>query len=62
MLGTEVLYEVQYDSVGTLSGARRIGDRGVIERCRQEISGLYDQAEDLLAYFDREIAPLPAPG
>lgn len=62
LLGSEVLYEVRYDSTGTLSGARRIDDPVVIAACRAEISVLYDQAEDLLTYFQREIARLPPPG
>ena len=62
LLGSEVLYEVRYDRTGTLSGARRIDDPAVIAACRTEISVLYDQAEDLLTYFQREIARLPPPG
>jgi hypothetical protein len=60
VLGGQVLYEVQYDET-TLSGARRIDDPGVIAACRQELSELFDKGEDVLAYFDREIAPLPPP-
>jgi hypothetical protein len=62
VLGARVLYEVLYDETATLSGARRIDDPGVIVACRQELSELHDKGEDLLAYFDREIAPLPPPG
>ncbi len=61
VLGTEVLYEVRYDATGALSGARRIQDQDVIFACRRELAELYDQAEDLLTYFAREIAHLPPP-
>ena len=61
VLGTQVLYAVLYDETGRLAGARRIDDPDVIAACRQEISELYDKSEDLLPYFDREIAPLPPP-
>ncbi len=61
ILGTESLYEVIYDTTGTLRGGRRIDDPDVISACRQELAELYDKAEDLTAYFDRVIAPLPPP-
>jgi hypothetical protein len=58
VVGSEALYEVIYDATRTLSGGRRIDDPDVITACRQELAELYDKAEDLTAYFDREIAPL----
>jgi len=61
ILGTETLYEVLYDDTGLHSGGRRIDDADVIAACRREMAELYDKGEDLLTYFDREIAPLPAP-
>jgi hypothetical protein len=60
-LGTTVMYEVLYDHTGTHSGGRRIDDGGVIAACREELQELYDKGEDLLTYFEREIAPLPPP-
>jgi hypothetical protein len=62
VLGTQVLYEVLYDTTGTLSGARRITAPEVIGACRDELGELYAKGEDVLAYFEREIAPLPPPG
>lgn len=59
MLGDRVLYEVRYDDTWAACGARRIDDPVVINQARQEIAGLYEQAEPLLDYFAREIAPLP---
>lgn len=61
ILGALTMYEVLYDDSGTLSGARRIDDPDAIDACRRELSELYGEAEDLLAYFEREIAPLPPP-
>jgi hypothetical protein len=60
-LGNSDLYEVLYDETGTHSGGRRIDDTDVIAVCHQEMTELYDKGEDLLSYFDREIAPLPPP-
>nr|WP_090935161.1 DUF6879 family protein [Nonomuraea jiangxiensis] len=61
VLGTSVMYEVTYDAEGTHSGARRIDDRDVIAACRGELDKLYTAAEDFRSYYEREIAPLPAP-
>ncbi|RAY12416.1 hypothetical protein DPM19_25040 [Actinomadura craniellae] len=61
-LGTEVMYEVLYDGTGTHSGGRRHDDPGVIAACHRELAELHAKGEDLRTYFDREIAPLPAPG
>lgn len=61
LLGDRVLYEVLYDASGTPCGARRIDDRAVIRACRAELAGLFARAEPLMRFFDREIAPLPAP-
>ncbi|MBG0828961.1 hypothetical protein HS041_14395 [Planomonospora sp. ID67723] len=61
LLGSLAMYEVLYDRTGTLSGARRIDDPDLLGSCRAELSRLYDQGEDLLNYFDREIIPLPPP-
>jgi hypothetical protein len=61
MLGTSALYEVLYDETGALSGARRIGNPTVLTACRNELTELFNKGEDLLVYFDREIAPLPPP-
>lgn len=61
VLGTETMYEVLYDDTGTHCGGRRIDDRDVIAACRAELHDLFGKAEDLLPYFDQEIAPLPPP-
>jgi hypothetical protein len=61
ILGTQVMYEVLYDSTGVLAGGRRIDEPTVIATCREDMSQLYDMSEDLLPYFESEIARLPAP-
>lgn len=61
LLGDHVLYHVLYDDSGTLYGARRITDPDVIRGCRADLSLLFANAEPLMDFFAREIAPLPAP-
>jgi hypothetical protein len=61
ILGERVVYEVIYDASGAARGARRIDAPDVIAACRFEMADLFDRAEPLLSFFDREIAPLPAP-
>lgn len=61
ILGEAVLYEVLYDPNGLHYGGRRIDSRNVIAACRREAAALYDQGEDLLPFFEREIAVLPPP-
>ncbi|MDL4774521.1 DUF6879 family protein [Actinomadura xylanilytica] len=61
ILGSSVMYETLYDATGTHSGGRRIDDPDVIAACRNDLAGLYNTAEDMFSYFEREIAPLPPP-
>jgi hypothetical protein len=60
-LGDQVLYEVQYDSQWTATGARRIVDHDVIQQAAAEMAALWTEAEPLATYFAREITPLPPP-
>jgi hypothetical protein len=60
-LGSTVLYEPVYDGSGVLCAGRRFRDRALIDRCRSATQALYDHGEPLASFFDREIAPLPAP-
>jgi hypothetical protein len=55
-----VMYEIQYTE-GVLSGARKFTDPELIGICRREISDHWQQGEDILHYFPREIANLPQP-
>ncbi|MFD0851205.1 DUF6879 family protein [Actinomadura adrarensis] len=61
ILGTKALYRVLYDESGAACGARRVLDTDVIEHCRVDMDDLWALGEDLMAYFAREIAPLPPP-
>ncbi|MEV6983206.1 DUF6879 family protein [Sphaerisporangium sp. NPDC051017] len=61
ILGGLTMYEVLYDDAGILAGGRRIDDQSVLDACRAQLAELYDKGENLLSYFEREIAPLPPP-
>jgi uncharacterized protein DUF6879 len=61
ILGDRVLFEVLYDADGTAYGARRIDDPQVIAETGKKAADLYTAAEQLLDFFAREIAPVPAP-
>lgn len=54
-------YEVLYDENGVLDGALRFTDPWLTSRCRDFIQRLYKAGEDIGAFFDREVAHLPAP-
>lgn len=61
VFGPKLLYEVLYDRRGVHVGGRRVTDPDVIEPCLPVLASLYEQGEDLVRYFDRKIALLPAP-
>jgi hypothetical protein len=61
VVGQQVLFEIRYNKHWAACGARRIEDRQVIAAARTEIAHLWDRAEPLNEYFQREIAPLPPP-
>lgn len=58
---TLAMYEICYDSSGTQIGGRKFTDLGLIEKCLSDVHALYTHGEDLLMFFEREIAPLPPP-
>jgi hypothetical protein len=60
-MSTLAMYEICYDDTGTQIGGRKFTDSELIEQCLSEVHALYSQGEDLLAFFEREIAPLPPP-
>lgn len=60
-LGSAALYEPVYDESGVLAAGRRFRDQALIDCCRSATKALYDQGEVLASFFEREIAPLPAP-
>ena len=55
------MYEICYDNTGTQTGGRKFTDPELIEQCLSEVHALYAHGEDLLIFFEREIAPLPPP-
>ncbi|MEV4294459.1 DUF6879 family protein [Microbispora rosea] len=61
VFGPGLLYEVRYDEIGAAVGARRVTDTAVVAPCLSALASLYDEGEDLLPFFDREVAPLPPP-
>lgn len=61
VVGDRVLYQVRYLPDWTPCGARRIRTPDVIRTAASEIGRLYRRGEPLLRFFEREVAPLPAP-
>lgn len=60
-LGTNAMYDIDYDQDGLQIGGTRIDDPAVVVRCQRFIAELYDQGEDLETFYRREIAPLAPP-
>jgi hypothetical protein len=60
-LGSSFLYHVLYNTHGELSGAVRITDQRAVARATDVARSLYAQGEDLAAFFERVIVPLPPP-
>ncbi|MFC4531888.1 DUF6879 family protein [Sphaerisporangium dianthi] len=58
---SDLMYEVLYDATGAHLGGRRITEPGTVGACLATVAALYEQGEDLVAYFRREVLPLPAP-
>jgi hypothetical protein len=59
-LSGRTLYRTLY-AQGVPDGAIRFTDPALIARYEQFAARLYALGEDITAYFDREIAPLPVP-
>jgi hypothetical protein len=55
------LYVTVYDDAARPDGGRRFTDPRIVAEYEAFVSGLYESGEDLEAYFEREIAPLPPP-
>jgi len=60
-LGSSTLYHVLYDDSGELTGAVRVTEPSAVASAARLARNLYDQGENLAAFFDRVIAPLPPP-
>ncbi|MEV0307196.1 DUF6879 family protein [Nonomuraea fuscirosea] len=56
-----LMYEVLYDRHGGGSGGRRITDAEVVGPCLRAVRGLFDEGEEVDAFHEREVAPLPPP-
>jgi hypothetical protein len=55
VLGADVMYDVQYDAHGVLTGAHRYDGRDLIALWRAFIGCLYDGGEEFAGYYRREI-------
>jgi hypothetical protein len=54
-------YEVLYDEAGAHVGGRRVTDPDVIRPCLSIMGSWYEHGEDIRAYVQREVVPLPPP-
>ncbi|MEU6174501.1 DUF6879 family protein [Streptantibioticus parmotrematis] len=61
VLGDAAMYEVIYDADGNADGARRYDDPALIATTNAGFDALYERGEAFEAFFEREIAGLPAP-
>jgi hypothetical protein len=57
ILGSGVMYDVQYDAEGVVTGARRYQQPGLIGNWLDFIAGLFDAGEPFLDYYRRAIEP-----
>jgi hypothetical protein len=61
ILGGRTLYQVLYTDSGVSDGAVRYTDTELIGRWESYIKQLYGAGEDVVSYFDRQVAHLPPP-
>lgn len=61
VLGSCILYRVVYTESGVPDGAIRYDDRALVERWDRYLRALYAVGEDVITYFEREVAHLPPP-
>ncbi|WP_157358199.1 DUF6879 family protein [Amycolatopsis alba] len=61
-VGPDVVYEILYEESGTPNGGIRYDGVETMLKCNDFIEKIYEKGEDLISYFDREIAHLPPPG
>ncbi|MEW9549440.1 DUF6879 family protein [Nonomuraea sp. NPDC050783] len=61
VFGPSLMYEVLYDRHGGCRGGRRVTDARVVGPCLEAVRDLYAGGEDVLAFHEREIVPLPPP-
>jgi hypothetical protein len=56
-----VMYHVRYDERGEPCGAVKYEDRALVAPARHALDALRETGEDLVRFFERLVAPLPAP-
>lgn len=61
VLGGHTLYQILYTDEGRPLGGVRFTDPRTVRAWEQYIASLYAAGEDIVSYFDREIAHLPPP-
>ncbi|MFS7873080.1 DUF6879 family protein, partial [Streptomyces asiaticus] len=61
VLGGHTLFQVLYTEAGVANGAIRYTDRDLVERWENYIKALYAVGEEVISYFDREVAHLDPP-
>ncbi|MFF7656862.1 DUF6879 family protein [Streptomyces sp. NPDC007983] len=61
VLGGRALFQVLYTEAGVANGAIRYTDPDLVERWENYIKALYAAGEDVIPYFDREVAHLDPP-
>ncbi|MFE2440513.1 DUF6879 family protein [Streptomyces sp. NPDC059426] len=61
VLGSHTLFQVLYTETGVANGAIRYTDQELVTRWENYIKALYAVGEDVLSYFDREVAHLDPP-
>ncbi|MFJ9618825.1 DUF6879 family protein [Streptomyces noursei] len=57
----KVLFHVLYTEAGVPDGAIRFTDPDIVDPWTAYVRSAYAAAEDIASYFDRAVAPLPAP-
>lgn len=61
VLGGRTLFQVLYTAAGVANGAIRYTDPDLVERWENYIKALYAVGEEVIPYFDREVAHLDPP-
>ncbi|WP_405824197.1 hypothetical protein OG705_29105 [Streptomyces sp. NBC_00838] len=61
VLGGKTLFNVLYSPTGHTLGAIRYTDPDVVAEWQRYIESLYTPGEPITSYFERAVAPLPAP-
>ncbi|MFI0814395.1 DUF6879 family protein [Streptomyces sp. NPDC021098] len=61
VLGGHTLFQVLYTETGVANGAIRYTGPDLVERWENYIKALYALGEDVISYFDREVAHLDPP-